>query len=124
MEAAAYHDAAEVSTGDLATPIKYFNPGIQEAYRTVEAMAEKKLMDMLPSELRPTFQSLFQDVYKRQQQYPAQVPPGEAVFLGTADHVGSQSGYIYHPRRNRGELCPAKGQTSPDAGFDGGRRCV
>lgn len=60
MEAAAYHDAAEVITGDLATPIKYFNPGIQEAYRTVEAMAEKKLMDMLPSELRPTFQSLFQ----------------------------------------------------------------
>jgi 5'-deoxynucleotidase len=59
MEAAAYHDAAEVITGDLATPIKYFNPGIQEAYRTVEAMAEEKLMDMLPLELRPTYQSLF-----------------------------------------------------------------
>lgn len=53
--AALYHDASEIFTGDMPTPIKYDNPAIQEAYRDVEKMAEQKLLGMLPSELREVY---------------------------------------------------------------------
>ena len=54
--AALFHDAAEILTGDLPTPIKYFNPEIMTAYRQVEAAASQKLLAMLPEELRPAYE--------------------------------------------------------------------
>lgn len=56
--AALYHDASEILTGDMPTPIKYDNPEIQGAYRTVESMAEQKLLSMLPEDLRPVYQKV------------------------------------------------------------------
>ncbi len=53
--AALYHDAPEILTGDLPTPIKYDNPAIRDAYKDVEAVAERKLVSMLPPELRNAF---------------------------------------------------------------------
>ena len=53
--AALYHDASEILTGDMPTPIKYDNPEIKAAYKQVEAMAEQKLLSMLPEELRCDF---------------------------------------------------------------------
>ena len=53
--AALYHDAGEILTGDMPTPIKYFNPEIREAYRKVEEVADQKLLAMLPPELRETY---------------------------------------------------------------------
>ena len=54
--AALYHDAGEILTGDMPTPIKYYNPGIRDAYKAVEQVAEQKLLSMLPGELRPTYE--------------------------------------------------------------------
>ena len=56
--AALYHDAAEILTGDMPTPIKYYNPDIRDAYKNVERVAERKLLDMLPPELRPSYEEL------------------------------------------------------------------
>lgn len=56
--AALYHDASEIITGDLPTPIKYYNPAIKTAYRDVEAVAEDKLISMLPEELRPEYEEI------------------------------------------------------------------
>ena len=56
--AALYHDAGEILTGDLPTPIKYNNPEIMAAYRQVEAAAAEKLLGMLPEELRPAYTPL------------------------------------------------------------------
>lgn len=53
--AALYHDASEILTGDMPTPIKYDNPAIQGAYRDVEKMAEQKLLGMLPLELQAVY---------------------------------------------------------------------
>ena len=54
--AALYHDAGEILTGDMPTPIKYYNPAIRQAYKAVEQVAEEKLLDMLPPELRPAYE--------------------------------------------------------------------
>ena len=53
---ALYHDASEIITGDMPTPIKYYNPDIRDAYKAVEQVAEAKLLSMLPGELRPTYE--------------------------------------------------------------------
>lgn len=55
---AVYHEAPEVITGDLATPIKYFNPGIQSAYKELEALASRKLLEYLPADFQEEFQPL------------------------------------------------------------------
>ena len=56
--AALYHDASEILTGDMPTPIKYDNPDIQTAYKQVEAVAEQKLLKMLPPDLRPAYEDV------------------------------------------------------------------
>ena len=53
--AALYHDASEILTGDMPTPIKYDNPAIRKAYKDVEAVAEGKLLAMLPEELQAVY---------------------------------------------------------------------
>ena len=53
--AALYHDASEILTGDLPTPIKYYNPDIKTAYKQVERIAGERLLDMLPPQLRACY---------------------------------------------------------------------
>ena len=59
MLLAVYHEASEVITGDLATPIKYFNPEIKNAYKAIEEVANNRLFSMLPEELKADFDSVF-----------------------------------------------------------------
>lgn len=54
--AALYHDASEILTGDLPTPIKYYNPEIKTAYKQVERVAGERLLNMLPLELRASYE--------------------------------------------------------------------
>ena len=54
--AALYHDASEILTGDLPTPIKYYNPDIKVAYKQVERIAGNRLLDMLPAQLRESYE--------------------------------------------------------------------
>ena len=56
--AALFHDASEILTGDLPTPIKYFNPDIKNAYKQVERVSCAKLLGMLPEELRGGYEPL------------------------------------------------------------------
>ena len=56
--AALYHDASEILTGDMPTPIKYDNPAIRKAYKDVETVAEGKLLAMLPQELQGVYAPL------------------------------------------------------------------
>ncbi|MBE6546812.1 MAG: 5'-deoxynucleotidase [Ruminococcaceae bacterium] len=53
-----YHETSEVLTGDLPTPIKYYNPEIRKAYKDIEAVANEKLLSMLPDELTAAYRPL------------------------------------------------------------------
>ena len=59
--AALFHDAPEIITGDMPTPIKYHNPALQNAYKQVEAAAQDKLLSMLPAELVPAYEPLVRE---------------------------------------------------------------
>lgn len=56
--AALYHDAAEVITGDLPSPVKYHNDSITQAYKALERAAEHDLLGLLPADLRADFEGL------------------------------------------------------------------
>ena len=56
--AALYHDASEILTGDLPTPIKYYNPDIKTAYKQVEQIVGNRLLDLLPRQLRDSYAPL------------------------------------------------------------------
>ncbi len=58
---ALYHDASEILTGDLPTPVKYDNPVIRDAYKQLESVASKKLLSMLPEDLQTAYQPYFTD---------------------------------------------------------------
>ncbi|WP_059004336.1 5'-deoxynucleotidase [Bittarella massiliensis (ex Durand et al. 2017)] len=57
---AIYHDASEIITGDLPTPVKYYSDEIRGAYKQVERIADERLLGMLPEELRHDFARYFE----------------------------------------------------------------
>lgn len=57
--AALFHDAPEIITGDLPTPVKYYNSDIKNIYKEIESAAEQRLLGLLPEDLCPDFEELF-----------------------------------------------------------------
>jgi len=53
-----FHDASEIITGDLPTPVKYFDPKIKDAYKNIEHLSEQKLISMLPDYLKEEYAPL------------------------------------------------------------------
>ena len=64
--AALFHDASEILTGDLPTPVKYYNPEIKRAYKQVERVSAEKLLDLLPAELRASYAPLLHEEVERE----------------------------------------------------------
>lgn len=58
MALAVFHDASEVITGDLPSPIKHHDPDLSSAYGRIEVAARERLTAMLPEDLRPTYRPL------------------------------------------------------------------
>ncbi len=66
-----YHDASEIITGDMPTPVKYYNRDIRNAYKEVEYVAEQRLLEQLPEDMRAAYSEIFEgtladdDMYMR-----------------------------------------------------------
>lgn len=54
-----YHDASEIITGDMPTPVKYYNKNIKDAFKTIEDEANNKLLSQLPEDIRKVYQDIF-----------------------------------------------------------------
>ena len=59
--AALFHDASEILTGDMPTPVKYFTPELRNAYALVESSAADRLLSTLPEEMRPAYEPLVRE---------------------------------------------------------------
>lgn len=55
---ALFHDASEILTGDMPTPVKYYSDEIRDAYKNVEHIATENLLGMLPEDLRPAYRAV------------------------------------------------------------------
>lgn len=55
---ALYHEVGEVVTGDVASPIKYYNPDVKDAFGDLEEMARTKIWTMLPAALRESYRDI------------------------------------------------------------------
>jgi len=98
--AALFHDASEILTGDLPTPIKYYNPDIRDAYKQVEAIACRKLTGMLPEKLR----SLYADLLT-----PAD--PQVEELVKAADKLSAHIKCLEEEKAGNHEFCAAARQT-------------
>jgi len=56
---AVFHDASEIFTGDMPTPVKHFNPNFKRSFHQLEDRARRKLLGMLPPELAEQYEPLF-----------------------------------------------------------------
>lgn len=62
-----YHDSTEIITGDMPTPVKYYNPLIRNAYKEVESVAKEELLKGLPEVMRPVYDSLLLDTEEEEE---------------------------------------------------------
>ena len=58
---ALFHDATEIITGDMPTPVKYYNGALRRAYAEVEAVARDRLLALLPADLQPVYDPLLSE---------------------------------------------------------------
>lgn len=95
---AMYHDVGEVITGDLATPIKHFNPEVHGAFERMEQMAREKLLHMLPDDLSGA--------------YAPYVCPDESTdewrYVKAADRICAYLKCVEEIRSGNGEFLKAK----------------
>lgn len=98
--AALYHDATEIITGDMPTPIKYYNSQLRDAYQDVEHMAERKLLSMLPEDLRGDFEDLL-------------ISPDEDIhrIVKAADKLAAYLKCVEEVKAGNAEFRKAKEQT-------------
>ncbi len=54
-----YHDATEIITGDMPTPVKYYNDEIRHVYKDIEKEAQRRLISLLPADLSDEYESIF-----------------------------------------------------------------
>ena len=99
--AALYHDAPEILTGDLPTPIKYYNPDIRDAYKQVEQVSAGKLLDMLPPELRGAYEPLVREHYD----------PDTRALVKAADKLSAYIKCVEELKAGNGEFRQAAEQT-------------
>lgn len=87
---ALFHDASEVLTGDLPTPVKYFNPQIALEYKKIESIAEHRLLQMLPQELQPYYQTLLvSDHYSDDEKHLVKAADHLCAYLKTVEEISA-----------------------------------
>ena len=97
--AALYHDASEILTGDLPTPIKYYNPAIRDSYKAIESVAQDKLLSMLPEELARDFEEPIKG-------YDEEV----AELVKAADKLSAYIKCVEEQKAGNNEFCAAAQQ--------------
>ncbi|WP_392553012.1 5'-deoxynucleotidase [Orbus wheelerorum] len=87
---AMYHDVSEVLTGDMPTPTKYYNPQITIEYKKIEKIAQNKLIDMLPADLREDFRPLIDDdFYSEEEKSIVKQADALCAYLKTIEELSA-----------------------------------
>jgi 5'-deoxynucleotidase len=85
-----FHDASEILTGDMPTPVKHFNPNFKRSFHQLEDRARRKLLGMLPAELAREYEPLF--FFDDQEEYVQLVKSADRIAALTKCIEESKSG--------------------------------
>ncbi|SQJ39899.1 oxetanocin A biosynthetic enzyme [Salmonella enterica] len=97
---AMYHDASEVLTGDLPTPVKYFNSQIAQEYKAIEKIAQQKLVDMAPDELRDIFAPLIdENAWSEEEQAIVKQADALCAYLKCLEELSAEITSFYLRKR-------------------------
>ncbi len=99
---ALYHDASEILTGDLPTPVKYDNPAIRDAYKELETVASAKLLSMLPEDLQDSYRPYFTE---------SEAHPEECRIVKAADKIAALIKCVEELAQGNGEFREARRAT-------------
>ncbi len=98
--AALFHDTSEILTGDLPTPVKYYNPEIKEAYKKIEVVAEQKLISMLPEDFKDEIAPLYNTdddtraIIKAADKISALIKCIEETSMGNKEFAAAKEGLL------------------------------
>lgn len=95
---ATYHDISETLTSDLPNPVKYMNPEIEQAFKNVEEVAERQMLDMLPEDLKADF---YDGVF-------ANITPEEKRVVKAADIASAYFKTCQEISRGNADFAPVK----------------
>ncbi|WP_367618924.1 5'-deoxynucleotidase [Pelotalea chapellei] len=87
-----FHDASEIFTGDMPTPVKHFNPNFKHSFHQLEDRARRRLLGMLPSELAEEYESLF--FFEEEPEYAALVKAADKIAALTKCIEEEKSGNL------------------------------
>ncbi len=97
---AVFHDATEIITGDMPTPIKYANPSIQKVYKQVENSAADRLLELLPEDFRGEYREILKPSSEKDRELE--------VFVKAADRFSALIKCIEEIRMGNDEFKMAK----------------
>jgi 5'-deoxynucleotidase len=87
---ALFHDVSEVLTGDLPTPVKYFNPAIKQEYKKIEKIAEQTLIAMAPAEFTEDYADLIDgDRHSKEEAFIVKAADVLCAYIKTLEELAA-----------------------------------
>lgn len=114
---AVYHETAEVMTGDLPTPIKYFNRGIQGEYKQLERQASEKMLAMLPAELQGELSPYVLADEKSEEYKLVKAADKLAAYIKCLEELRSGNSEFAHAKKTIESDLKERARTMPELGY-------
>ena len=102
-----YHDAAEIITGDMPTPVKYYSDDIRDAYKKVETVAEYRLLNKLPEDM----QEIYRDILRPAEENADKDEAYIRSLVKAADKLSALIKCIEEGKSGNAEFATAKTST-------------
>lgn len=111
-----FHDASEIFTGDMPTPVKHFNPNFKRSFRQLEDRARRKLLAMLPPELSQVYEPLF-FFEEQDEQYKPIVKAADKIAALIKCLEEEKSGNLEFKRAGDEQLESLRRSALPEVGY-------
>lgn len=110
-----FHDASEIFTGDMPTPVKHFNPDFKKSFHELEDKARRKLLAMLPPELATAYEPLF--FFDNEEEYVQLVKAADKIAALTKCIEEGKSGNLEFRRAEAEHLEHLSATPLPEVAF-------
>ncbi len=113
-----YHDASEIITGDMPTPVKYFNADIRGAYKEVETVANNRLLSQLPEDIRGAYEEILQDDVPEEKELHRMVKAADklSAYIKCIEEERSGNQEFYKAKQSTEQMLNKMAEELPEVG--------